>query len=196
MIVPDDLRRGAPVRTTVLLLCREGRRGWQPDDGRWMWGLRDACALHGLRGGAVVTVGDDGWEVVGDGRSGRTPSAVPPVAVLPARRRGGAERKPRKADGRASEEKAKRVKSKPGKGRGAARQERERDKPSAPARAVELPASRSFPAAVVPNQLSAENAVFADSAKACPGRSLPERSESTVALRRLPGPADAASATA
>lgn len=90
MIVPDDLRRPAPVRTTVLLLCRDGRRAWEPDDGRWMWGLRDACALHGLRAGAVAVLAEDGWEVVGDGRSGRTPASVPRVALLPTRRtRGG-----------------------------------------------------------------------------------------------------------
>jgi hypothetical protein len=83
LIVPDDLRRSAPVRTTVLLLCRDGRRAWEPDDGRWMWGLRDACALHGLRGGAVVVLAEDGWEVVGDRRSGRTPASVPRVALLP-----------------------------------------------------------------------------------------------------------------
>ncbi|MGA4544801.1 hypothetical protein ACPA54_32900 [Uniformispora flossi] len=89
LIVPDDLRRPAPVRTTVLLLCRDGRRAWEPDDGRWMWGLRDACALHGLRGGAVVVLAEDGWEVVGDGRSGRTPASVPRVALLPVRRKPG-----------------------------------------------------------------------------------------------------------
>lgn len=89
LIVPDDLRRSAPVRTTVLLLCRAGRRVWEPDDGRWMWGLRDACALHGLRGGAVVVLAEDGWEVVGDGRSGRTPASAARVALLPTRSRRG-----------------------------------------------------------------------------------------------------------
>jgi hypothetical protein len=73
MIVPDDLRRAAPVRTTVLLICRDGERGWEPDDGRWMWGLRDACALHGLRCGAVAVLAEDGWQIVADGRTGRTP---------------------------------------------------------------------------------------------------------------------------
>jgi hypothetical protein len=73
-IVPDDLRRSAPVRTTVLLVCRPGSPVWQPGDGRWMWGLWDACTLHGLRCGAVVTVGAGGWSPVGDDRAGRTPA--------------------------------------------------------------------------------------------------------------------------
>lgn len=93
LIVPDDLRRSAPVRTTVLLLSREGTRDWHADDGRWMWGLRDACGLHGLRCGAVVVLGEDGWEVVGDGRSGRTPSSAPVVAPASVR-------KPRKKPGK------------------------------------------------------------------------------------------------
>lgn len=87
LIVPDDLRRATPTRTTILLLCRDGRRGWEPDDGRWMWGLRDACALHGLRSGAVVVLADDGWQVVADGRGGRTPVPLapptPPSAPAP-----------------------------------------------------------------------------------------------------------------
>lgn len=76
MIIPDDLRRAAPVRTTVLLLCRDGDRGWQPADGPWMWGLRDACGLHGLRCGAVVVLAENGWQVIGDGRGGRTPVPI------------------------------------------------------------------------------------------------------------------------
>jgi hypothetical protein len=86
LIVADDLRRATPVRTAVLLLCRDGGRGWEPDDGRWMWGLRDACSLHGLRCGAVVVLAEDGWQVIGDGRSGRTPVPVaptPPPAPTP-----------------------------------------------------------------------------------------------------------------
>ncbi|WP_436777183.1 hypothetical protein [Yinghuangia sp. YIM S09857] len=82
MIVPDDLRRATPTRTAVLLLCRDGKRGWEPDDGRWMWGLRDACGLHGLRCGAAVVLAEDGWQVVGDGRNGRTP--VPAARPVPA----------------------------------------------------------------------------------------------------------------
>lgn len=83
MIVPDDLRRPAPVRTTVLLLCRDGDRGWEPADGPWLWGLRDACGLHGLRCGAVVVLAGNGWQVVGDGRGGRTPVPLRPSAPTP-----------------------------------------------------------------------------------------------------------------
>lgn len=88
MIVPDDLRRATPVRTTVLLLCRDGDRGWEPADGPWMWGLRDACGLHGLRCGAVIVLAENGWQVVGDGRGGRTPvprrrAAPTPLPVAP-----------------------------------------------------------------------------------------------------------------
>lgn len=87
MIVADDLRRPTPTRTTVLLLCREGGRAWEPDDGRWMWGLRDACALHGLRCGATVVLAENGWQVVGDGRNGRTPGSVTRPPRAPAARR-------------------------------------------------------------------------------------------------------------
>ncbi|WP_406281570.1 hypothetical protein [Embleya sp. NBC_00896] len=74
LIVPDDLRRSTPTHTTVLALYRDGRRDWEADDGRWMWGLHDACVLHGLRCGAFAIVANDGWRVVADGRSGRTPA--------------------------------------------------------------------------------------------------------------------------
>ncbi|MYV99828.1 hypothetical protein [Streptomyces sp. SID3343] len=77
LIVPDDLRRGTPTHTTVLLLCREGAREWAADDGCWMWGLHDACVLHGLRCGAFAVVADDGWQVVADGRRGRSPALYP-----------------------------------------------------------------------------------------------------------------------
>ncbi|WP_439676929.1 hypothetical protein [Embleya sp. MST-111070] len=77
LIVPDDLRRGTPTHTTVLAVHREGGRGWVADDGRWMWGLHDACVLHGLRCGAFAIVAEDGWQLVADGRCGRTP-ALPP----------------------------------------------------------------------------------------------------------------------
>ncbi len=73
-IVPDDLRRGTPTHTTVLVLCRDGEREWAADDGCWMWGLHDACVLHGLRCGAFAIVAADGWQVVGDGRRGRAPA--------------------------------------------------------------------------------------------------------------------------
>ncbi|MBY8887165.1 hypothetical protein K7472_20265 [Streptomyces sp. PTM05] len=72
-VIPHDLRLRAPVRTTVLLVCRDGTPGWTEADGAWMWGLRDACTLHGLRCGAYVTLTRDGWQVLGDGRGGRTP---------------------------------------------------------------------------------------------------------------------------
>jgi hypothetical protein len=72
-IVPHDLRLRAPVRTGVLLLCRDGDPDWTASDGAWMWGLRDACALHGLRCGSYITLTPDGWHVLGDGRRGRSP---------------------------------------------------------------------------------------------------------------------------
>ncbi|MFE6774657.1 hypothetical protein [Streptomyces sp. NPDC057702] len=74
-IIPHDLRLRSPVRTAVLLYCREGEGGWTEEDGAWMWGLRDACTLHGLRCGAYITMTPDGWQVLGEGRSGRRPYA-------------------------------------------------------------------------------------------------------------------------
>lgn len=74
-VIPDDLRRRRPVRTGVLMLCREGHNGWTDLDGAWMWALRDACTLHGLRCGAYVTLTPHGWRVLGDGRGGRNPHA-------------------------------------------------------------------------------------------------------------------------
>ncbi|HET6861060.1 MAG TPA: hypothetical protein VFH94_28680 [Streptomyces sp.] len=73
-VVPHDLRRRTPVRTAVLLYCREGDERWTHEDGAWMWGLRDACTLHGLRCGAYITLTDGGWQVLGEGRGGRRPS--------------------------------------------------------------------------------------------------------------------------
>ncbi|MEU3742843.1 hypothetical protein AB0E78_38035 [Streptomyces sp. NPDC032198] len=73
-VIPHDLRRRTPVRTAVLLYCREGDARWTPEDGAWMWGLRDACTLHGLRCGAYITLTRDGWQVLGEGRGGRRPS--------------------------------------------------------------------------------------------------------------------------
>ncbi|MEV6958227.1 hypothetical protein AB0M97_03285 [Streptomyces sp. NPDC051207] len=73
-VIPHDLRRRTPVRTAVLLYCREGDARWTEEDGAWMWGLRDACTLHGLRCGAYITLTRDGWQVLGDGRGGRRPS--------------------------------------------------------------------------------------------------------------------------
>lgn len=72
-VVPHDLRLRTPVRTATLLVCRDGEPDWTEADGAWMWGLRDACTLHGLRCGAYVTLTESGWHVLGDGRSGRTP---------------------------------------------------------------------------------------------------------------------------
>ncbi|GAA1499599.1 hypothetical protein [Streptomyces synnematoformans] len=79
-VIPHDLRRRFPVRTAVLLYCRAGGAGWTEEDGAWMWGLRDACTLHGLRCGAYITLTGGGWEVLGEGRGGRRPYAEgPPV---------------------------------------------------------------------------------------------------------------------
>lgn len=74
-VIPHDLRRRTPVRTAVLLYCRDGDGGWTEEDGAWMWGLRDACTLHGLRCGAYITLTGGGWQVLGEGRSGRQPNA-------------------------------------------------------------------------------------------------------------------------
>ncbi|MEF9906798.1 hypothetical protein [Streptomyces sp. P9-A2] len=74
-VVPHDLRRRTPVRTAVLLYCRDGDARWTEEDGAWMWGLRDACTLHGLRCGAYITLTRDGWQVLGEGRGGRRPSS-------------------------------------------------------------------------------------------------------------------------
>ncbi|MER7718253.1 hypothetical protein ABTX99_15110 [Streptomyces flaveolus] len=74
-VIPHDLRRRTPVRTAVLLYCREGDARWTEEDGAWMWGLRDACTLHGLRCGAYITLTRDGWQVLGEGRGGRRPNA-------------------------------------------------------------------------------------------------------------------------
>jgi hypothetical protein len=72
-VIPHDLRRRTPVRTAVLLHCREGDERWTEVDGAWMWGLRDACTLHGLRCGAYITLTRGGWQVLGEGRGGRQP---------------------------------------------------------------------------------------------------------------------------
>jgi hypothetical protein len=72
-VVADDLRLRHPVRTAVLLVCRDGALGWTESDGAWMWGLGDASTLHGLRCGAYITLTPGGWQVLGDGRGGRTP---------------------------------------------------------------------------------------------------------------------------
>ncbi len=81
-VVPHDLRLRAPVRTAVLLYCREGDPRWTEADGAWMWGLRDACTLHGLRCGAYITLTRGGWQVLGEGRGGRRPRSVTHPAHL------------------------------------------------------------------------------------------------------------------
>ncbi|GAA5012331.1 hypothetical protein GCM10025734_57790 [Kitasatospora paranensis] len=72
-VIPHDLRLAEPVRTAVLLRCREGTPEWTEQDGAWMWGLHDAAALHGLRCGPYITLTPAGWHSLGDGRRGRTP---------------------------------------------------------------------------------------------------------------------------
>ncbi|MFF4895716.1 hypothetical protein [Streptomyces sp. NPDC001068] len=81
-VIPHDLRRRTPVRTAVLLYCREGDGRWTEEDGAWMWGLRDACTLHGLRCGSYITLTHDGWQVLGEGRGGRRPNADSPPEPL------------------------------------------------------------------------------------------------------------------
>ncbi|MFI0742084.1 hypothetical protein ACH4PU_29035 [Streptomyces sp. NPDC021100] len=75
-VIPHDLRRRSPVRTAVLLYCRAGDGRWTVEDGAWMWALRDACVLHGLRCGAYITLTDGGWRILGEGRSGRSPRSA------------------------------------------------------------------------------------------------------------------------
>ncbi|MET8342262.1 hypothetical protein, partial [Streptomyces microflavus] len=81
-VIPHDLRRRTPVRTAVLLYCRDGDERWTEEDGAWMWGLRDACTLHGLRCGAYITLTGGGWQVLGEGRGGRRPSSLSEPASL------------------------------------------------------------------------------------------------------------------
>ncbi|MFR9673387.1 hypothetical protein [Streptomyces sp. TR06-5] len=78
-IVPHDLRRRTPVRTAALLFCRSGGTEWCEVDGAWMWGLRDACTLHGLRCGAYIVLTSAGWRVLGEERSGRRPRSPEPT---------------------------------------------------------------------------------------------------------------------
>ncbi|MFI9582803.1 hypothetical protein ACIHCQ_13370 [Streptomyces sp. NPDC052236] len=81
-VIPHDLRRRAPVRTAMLLYCREGDERWTEEDGAWMWGLRDACTLHGLRCGAYITLTRGGWQVLGEGRGGRQPNSTSSPGLL------------------------------------------------------------------------------------------------------------------
>lgn len=98
-VLPHDLRRRTPIRTAVLLYCREGETQWTEEDGAWMWGLRDACTLHGLRCGAYIILTRTGWQVFGEGRGGRRPHSASAqsgparndeAAESPGRPRGGA----------------------------------------------------------------------------------------------------------
>ncbi|MEV7469011.1 hypothetical protein AB0O20_21260 [Streptomyces kronopolitis] len=88
-VIPHDLRLRAPVRTAVLLYCRAGEPRWTETDGAWMWGLRDACTLHGLRCGAYITLTPDRWQVLGEGRGGRRPRAPSADLPVPEPRRAG-----------------------------------------------------------------------------------------------------------
>ncbi|MGE7434617.1 MULTISPECIES: hypothetical protein [Kitasatospora] len=72
-ITAHDLRLARPTRTAVLLHCREGSGDWTEQDGSWMWALRDAATLHGLRCGSYIALTPTGWRSLGDGRHGRTP---------------------------------------------------------------------------------------------------------------------------
>ncbi|GJF31899.1 hypothetical protein KNE206_45990 [Kitasatospora sp. NE20-6] len=72
-VIPHDLRLAAPVRTAVLMRCREGIPEWTEQDGAWMWALRDAAALHGLRCGSYVALTPAGWHVIGHDWRGRSP---------------------------------------------------------------------------------------------------------------------------
>ncbi|GLW73121.1 hypothetical protein Kpho02_54200 [Kitasatospora phosalacinea] len=72
-VTPHDLKRPSPSRTAVLLRCREGGPDWTEQDGAWMWALRAAAELHGLRCGSYLTLTPAGWQSLGDGRRGRNP---------------------------------------------------------------------------------------------------------------------------
>ncbi|WP_256105061.1 hypothetical protein [Streptomyces sp. ODS05-4] len=100
-VIPHDLRRRSPVRTAVLLYCRDGDERWTEEDGAWMWGLRDACTLHGLRCGAYITLTGGGWQVLGEGRGGRRPHAGSPPGSLADPDRDGPLSTPRGAAGAA-----------------------------------------------------------------------------------------------
>jgi hypothetical protein len=91
-VVPHGLRRRAPVHSAVVLQCRNSPASWTELDGAWMWALRDASVLHGIRCGGYITLTEDGWQVLGDSRRGRSPQAgswarrvVGTVSELPSR---------------------------------------------------------------------------------------------------------------
>ncbi|WP_157597465.1 hypothetical protein [Streptacidiphilus rugosus] len=96
--VPHGLRRRSPLHSVVLLQCRHEPAGWTDQDGAWMWALRDAAVLHGLRCGDYITMTDGGWSVLGGSRNGHTPHAgswvqriVSTVSELPSREAGAAQ---------------------------------------------------------------------------------------------------------
>jgi hypothetical protein len=118
-VIPHDLRLRVPVRTAVLLYCREGDVRWTESDGAWMWGLRDACTLHGLRCGAYITLTRDRWQVLGEDRGGRRPqtsaAAHPSLRAPVAETRNGPraqKRAERRAETRRGE--SRRAESRPG----------------------------------------------------------------------------------
>jgi hypothetical protein len=91
-LVPHGLRRLSPLHSAVVLQCRDAPADWTELDGAWMWALQDASVLHGLRCGAYITLTEDGWQVLGESRRGRSPQAdswvrrtVSTVSELPSR---------------------------------------------------------------------------------------------------------------
>jgi hypothetical protein len=91
-VVPHGLRRQSPAHSAVVLQCRDTPAEWTELDGAWMWALQDASVLHGLRCGAYITLTEDGWQVLGEHRRGRSPQAgswarraVSTVSELPSR---------------------------------------------------------------------------------------------------------------
>ncbi|MEY9876877.1 hypothetical protein ABH931_006389 [Streptacidiphilus sp. MAP12-33] len=93
-VVPHGLRRRSPAHSTVVLQCRDSPADWTDLDGAWMWALQDASVLHGLRCGAYITLTEEGWQVLGESRRGRSPQAgswvrrtVSTVSELPSRER-------------------------------------------------------------------------------------------------------------
>ncbi|WP_243639765.1 hypothetical protein [Streptacidiphilus pinicola] len=74
-VVPHGLRRRAPLHSAVVLQCRDAPSDWTELDGAWMWALRDASGLHGMRCGGYITLTEAGWQVLGESRRGRSPQA-------------------------------------------------------------------------------------------------------------------------
>lgn len=91
-IVPHGLRGRFPSHSAVVVQCRDSPADWTELDGAWMWALRDASVLHGVRCGGYITLTEAGWQVLGESRHGRTPHAgswarrpVSTVSELPSR---------------------------------------------------------------------------------------------------------------